>query len=122
MIGRNDVSSLFIGGNTRCKELITLNEEENERLFGQDKFTLEYTIENFFYRSDQASFALKKIPVIFYFTGEHDDYHKVGDEIEKINLEKLIKVTTLCIHTAQKTANLEGRLPFTSMPGDELQE
>ena len=122
MIGRNVGSSLFIGGNTRCKELITLNEEENERLFGQDKFALEYTIENFFYRSDQASFALKKIPVIFYFTGEHDDYHKVGDEIEKINLEKLVKITTLCIHTAQKTANLEGRLPFTSMPGDELQE
>ena len=47
---------------------------------------------------------------------------QITDEIEKINLEKIVKITTLCIHTAQKTANLEGRLPFTSMPGDELQE
>ncbi len=118
MIGRAEKDSLCIGGNTRCKELADLNEIENKQL---DKpFTLHYNVENFFFRSDQANFAKKKIPVIFYFTGEHKDYHKVTDEIAKINFSDLVRVTKLCARTAWKAASIEERLPYTPQKTDGI--
>ncbi len=110
MIGRNNPDSLSIAGGTRCPALMRINEEENREI----GFTLAYNIERFFFRSDQASFAQEKVPVIFYFTGEHEDYHKVSDETQKIDFEKLVRVARLCFRTAWRVANLDGRLPVVS--------
>jgi Zn-dependent M28 family amino/carboxypeptidase len=76
-------------------------------------------LNSFFFRSDQANFAKKKIPVLFYFSGEHADYHKVTDEISKINFDKLLRITELCGRTVVKTANVHGRLPYSPQKGDE---
>ena len=122
MIGRSVNDTLYIGGNTRCKELADLNAEVNRTLFDSDTFNLSYTIEQYFFRSDQASFAMKRIPVLFYYTGEHEDYHKVSDEISKLNMDNLVKIATLCSHTAWSTAELPMRLPFTPLPGDDLSD
>jgi hypothetical protein len=116
MIGRIVGDSLCIGGNTRCRELTEINEQENKQL--TKPYALHYTIENYFFRSDQANFAKKKIPVLFYFTGEHADYHKVGDEISKIDFPNLVEITKLCSRTAWHVANLEGRLPYTPQAND----
>jgi Zn-dependent M28 family amino/carboxypeptidase len=43
--------------------------------------------------SDHTSFYLKNIPVLFFFTGTHDDYHKPSDDIEKVNFEGLEIIT-----------------------------
>lgn len=43
--------------------------------------------------SDHASFYGKQIPVLFFFTGTHEDYHKPSDTSEKINFAGLIKIT-----------------------------
>ncbi|MCU0237902.1 MAG: M20/M25/M40 family metallo-hydrolase [Pyrinomonadaceae bacterium] len=51
-------------------------------------FTLQLT-EDGFGPSDHASFYMKKIPVLFFFTGSHEDYHKPTDTAEKINYEGL---------------------------------
>ena len=122
MIGRSVNDTLYIGGNTRCKELADLNAEVNRTLFDSDTFNLSYTIEQYFFRSDQASFAMKRIPVLFYYTGEHEDYHKVSDEISKLNMDNLVKIATLCSHTAWSAAELPMRLPFTPLPGDDLSD
>ncbi|HAB27043.1 MAG: peptidase M28 [Xanthomarina sp.] len=37
--------------------------------------------------SDHTSFYLQDIPVLHFFTGQHDDYHKPGDDTEKLNFE-----------------------------------
>jgi Zn-dependent M28 family amino/carboxypeptidase len=37
--------------------------------------------------SDQTSFYLKDIPVLHFFTGQHSDYHKPSDDVEKINIK-----------------------------------
>lgn len=37
--------------------------------------------------SDHTSFYLKNIPVLFFFTGQHSDYHKPTDDVEKVNFE-----------------------------------
>ena len=43
-------------------------------------------------RSDHASFYRKRVPVLFFFTGTHADYHRPGDEAGKINLEGLVTI------------------------------
>lgn len=43
--------------------------------------------------SDNASFALKKIPIIWYHTGGHKDYHQPSDHVDKINWIKLLNIT-----------------------------
>ncbi|MBK9182623.1 MAG: M28 family peptidase [Ignavibacteria bacterium] len=96
MIGRCETNKLSIGGNERCPDLMKINEETNASL--AKPFNLAYDIEQYFFRSDQASFAMKRIPVIFYFTGEHKDYHKPGDEISKINMADLVGITRLATH------------------------
>ena len=40
--------------------------------------------------SDHTSFYLKDIPVLHFFTGQHEDYHKPSDDIEKINFESVV--------------------------------
>lgn len=120
MIGRNNEDSLSLGGNTRCKELSMVAEEENKLLI--KPFALAYNIEHFFFRSDQASFAMKKIPVLFFFSGEHADYHKQADQIEKINFGKLVRITELCGRCVWRTANTTVEFPFTPQKGDTLTE
>ncbi len=117
MIGRNDSNSISVGGSSRCPELAKLSENENAKM--SEPFTIKYDAEHFFFRSDQANFAKKKIPVLFYFSGEHSDYHKVTDEISKINFDKLLRITELCGNTVITTANLNYRFPYTPQKGDE---
>jgi len=104
MIGRCENNKLSIGGNNRCPDLMKINEQENAA--SGRPFNLAYDIDQYFFRSDQASFAMKRIPVIFYFTGEHADYHKPGDEISKINMPDLVAITRLATHFVWRTAQL----------------
>ena len=64
----------------------------------------------FFFRSDHYNFAKKNIPVIFYFNGTHDDYHKPTDTPDKINYTMLSKRSKLIFFTAWKLANQENRI------------
>lgn len=102
MIGRCELNKLSIGGNLRCPDLTKINEEENAQR--ERPYTLAYDIEQYFFRSDQASFAMKRIPVLFYFTGEHADYHKLSDEVHKINFADLVGITKLAASTAWRAA------------------
>ncbi len=119
MIGRNSDDSLSLGGNTRCKELADIAEEENKEL--KHPFKIAYNIESFFFRSDQASFAMNKIPVLFFFTGEHADYHGLGDEADKINFPKLLRVAELCGKCVWRIANSSIVLPYLPQKADPLQ-
>lgn len=42
--------------------------------------------------SDQTSFYLRNLPVLHFFTGQHSDYHKPTDDVEKINFEGEVQV------------------------------
>jgi hypothetical protein len=64
----------------------------------------------FYFRSDHYNFAKNRIPVIFYFTGVHEDYHKPTDTVDKIDFEKLTKITKLVFYTAWELANREERI------------
>jgi hypothetical protein len=75
------------------------------------KINLDMTYNNrtdpnqFYYRSDHYNFAKHGIPVIFYFSGVHEDYHQPGDEVSKINFELLSKRAQLVYFTAWDLAN-----------------
>ncbi|WP_421762792.1 M20/M25/M40 family metallo-hydrolase [Ekhidna sp.] len=45
--------------------------------------------------SDHTSFYLQDIPVLHFFTGQHEDYHKPGDDTDKINEEGILKVASM---------------------------
>ena len=52
-----------------------------------------------YYWSDHYNFAKNGVPVIFYYNGKHEDYHKGSDEISKINFELLAKRAQLAYFT-----------------------
>lgn len=55
--------------------------------------------------SDNASFARHNIPIIWYHTDGHPDYHQPGDHADKLNWEKLVEITKTAYLTMWKLAN-----------------
>lgn len=101
MVGRNNPDTLYIIGITRSPDLSEINSKENEKI----GFTLCYNQEQFLGRSDQANFLKKKIPIIFYSTGEEGEYHKVTDEVSLIDFRKEARVVQLGFLTSLFVAN-----------------
>ena len=62
--------------------------------------------------SDHTSFYRKDIPVLFFFTGTHKDYHKPSDDADKINYAGELSVIRY-IYGIIQTANETGKLPFS---------
>ncbi len=62
--------------------------------------------------SDHTSFYQKDIPVLFFFTGIHADYHKPGDDYDKINYPGELQVVNF-IYSLVLDLNPKGRLTFT---------
>ncbi|MBL9078042.1 MAG: M28 family peptidase [Planctomycetes bacterium] len=72
-------------------------------------FDLEYDEERMFGRSDHANFAQKGVPVAFFFTGLHRDYHQPSDTPDKIHYEKLLRVARYVYDIAFTLAQQPGR-------------
>lgn len=62
--------------------------------------------------SDHASFYRKDIPVLFFFTGSHPDYHKTTDDWDKINYNGISEIVQL-IYKIVETTDGKGKLDFT---------
>ena len=61
--------------------------------------------------SDHTSFYLKDIPVLFFFTGLHTDYHKPSDDADKINFVGEYKIIEY-IYSLMETLNAQPKLRF----------
>lgn len=100
-----------IGENRLSSDLQKITDEVNSKyskLIIDRKFNESGN--NYFFRSDQYNFAKNGIPVIFYFNGEHADYHRASDTPDKINYMLLEKRTRLIFHTAWEIANRDEML------------
>ena len=64
-------------------------------------------LEQVYYRSDHYSYAAKGIPIIFFTTGLHGDYHFNSDHVDLINFEKMARVGQLVYETGRRVANLD---------------
>lgn len=62
--------------------------------------------------SDHASFYRKDIPVLFFFTGSHPDYHKASDDWEKINYKGINEIVQL-VYKIVETSDAKGKIEFT---------
>lgn len=65
--------------------------------------------ERIYDRSDHFNYARKGIPIIFFTTGLHEDYHRVSDEPQKINYEKMARVGNLLVELGSTVANRAAR-------------
>ncbi|MFC5284204.1 M28 family peptidase [Pedobacter alpinus] len=98
----------LIGSDKLSSTLKLINENANKTY---TNLVLDYKYDDpadpnrFYYRSDHYNFAKHNIPIIFYFNGVHEDYHKKTDEIKKINFPLLTKRAQLVFYTAWDLAN-----------------
>ncbi|MBS4043132.1 MAG: M28 family peptidase [Chitinophagaceae bacterium] len=69
--------------------------------------------------SDHASFYRKDIPVLFFFTGSHSDYHKASDDFDKINYEGMADVVRLIYNIIDATNSIQ-KLEFTKTKEPEM--
>jgi hypothetical protein len=120
MIGRWDAEHAgkapyvyVIGADKLSSELQEINVRNNEKY---TKLEFDYTYNdvnhptNLYQRSDHWNFAKHGIPVIFFFDGIHEDYHKAGDEVSKIDFDILARRARAVFYTAWEIANREDRL------------
>lgn len=124
MIGRvdeahkNDPKYVYvIGADKLSSQLQTISEEANKKYVN---YKLDYTFNDpkdpnrFYYRSDHYNFAKMNVPVIFYFTGVHEDYHRPGDDVEKIMFDKQAPIVKLVFYTAWELVNRDERIVVDS--------
>jgi Zn-dependent M28 family amino/carboxypeptidase len=101
-----------IGSKKMSMELGELSERVNSSYLSL-KFNYRYDDpadpERFFYRSDHFHYARKGIPIIFYFNGPHEDYHKLSDHADKIDYAKMEKVARTVFVTAWELASAPNR-------------
>jgi Zn-dependent M28 family amino/carboxypeptidase len=67
-------------------------------------------------RSDQSSFYAADVPVLHFFTGTHEDYHRTTDDAAKVNIEGVARVAGLAADVAWALATREGPLTFVDAP------
>jgi hypothetical protein len=65
--------------------------------------------ENFYFRSDHYNFARKGVPILFFFNGTHEDYHRPGDSPDKIDGEKEARIIKLVFYLGLDVANAAAR-------------
>lgn len=116
MIGRNrdddpaQSNTVFVIGADRIStDLHNLLVDTNQTL--PEPLTLDYEYNDpsdsnsFYTRSDHYSYAAKGIPIAFFFTGTHPDYHRASDEVDKILFPKLTRIAQLVYQAGFHVAN-----------------
>jgi Zn-dependent M28 family amino/carboxypeptidase len=104
--GPNEV--YVIGSKMMSTELGDLTEAVNKQYLN---ITYDYRYDDpndpnrFFFRSDHFNYARKGIPIVFFFDGEHEDYHRPGDSSDKIDYQKMEKITRTVYITLWEIAN-----------------
>jgi Zn-dependent M28 family amino/carboxypeptidase len=108
MIGRMRDSLLVVQGIGTSPQLQTLVERLNQPR--QFQLTLKKDGRG---PSDHASFYQKNIPVLFFFTNQHEDYHRVTDDADKINVDDEARILRFVAEIVTAIANQDSTLQFT---------
>ena len=109
-----DARTVYLVGSDRIShELHRISEATNQEF---QKLHLDYHYndpanpEQIYFRSDHWNYARHGVPVIFYFDGVHADYHKTTDTVDKIDFDKMTRISRLVFETAWRIADLDHRL------------
>lgn len=121
MIGRHDPTHpdsdpnyvYIIGSKLISQDLHDLNAQANQvagtGLDLNERFNSKDDPNRFYARSDHWNFGKHNIPFIFFFTGTHEDYHRVGDEPHKIDYDRMARIGQMIFATAWQVANQDAR-------------
>lgn len=110
MIGRiNDNKDLIVHGTGTSSDWKDILNEKNSY-----NFNLSFNDEGFG-SSDHSSFYAKQIPVLFFFTGTHSDYHKPTDTADKINAEGQAKILNFVYDVASEIIQKETRPNYVAV-------
>jgi Zn-dependent M28 family amino/carboxypeptidase len=110
MIGRLDSNRLIVEGMGTSPVWDSLVPAVN-----RDRFSLKLG-RNGFGPSDHASFYAKDVPVLFFFTGMHRDYHRPSDTWEKLNYDGEARIVGLVGDLIHAIDARPARPPFTKVP------
>lgn len=102
-----------IGSDRLSQDLHDINEQNNQKysqLLLDYKYNSEEDPNRFYFRSDHYNFAKNGIPAIFFFNGVHDDYHRLTDTVEKIDLNLMEQRAKQIFHTVWDLANRDDRI------------
>jgi Zn-dependent M28 family amino/carboxypeptidase len=100
MIGRIKDDKVYIGGVGTGSTFRTVLEQAQK----ETPFKIEYSAGGYS-SSDHTSFVAKKIPVLFFFSGLHSDYHKPSDTWDKINARSAVRLLDLVGSVGIQLAN-----------------
>jgi hypothetical protein len=102
--------SVKVIGGLQSKVLMDINQKtlDEMELVGNYTYNDTQHPERYFYRSDHINFARKDIPVLFYSTGTHRDYHMLTDVEERIDYDKYLKMTRFCFKVGYEVAQYKG--------------
>jgi hypothetical protein len=104
--------SVKVIGALQSSLLMGINEEALDELglVGNYDYNDMNHPDRYFFRSDHINFARKDIPVLFYSTGTHRDYHQVTDTEDRIDYEKFERMVELSYLVGYKLANYRGSI------------
>jgi aminopeptidase YwaD len=119
MIGRIKDDKVYIGGvGTGSTFKTILEQAEKEEPPQNPSFKIEYSVSGYA-SSDHTSFIGKKIPVLFFFSGLHADYHKPSDTWDKINAASAVHLLDLVGDVAVQLANTDQPPAFQTAVEDK---
>ena len=114
MIGRIKDDKVYIGGVGTGADFKSLLEQEQSK----SPFKFEYSAGGYS-ASDHTSFVAKQIPVLFFFSGLHSDYHKPSDTWDKINAPAAAHLLDFIDDVAVKIDSEPQRTAFVTVVEDQ---
>jgi Zn-dependent M28 family amino/carboxypeptidase len=89
---------------------LRVSNKATENLTLDYKYDSDKDPEQFYRRSDHYNFARNGIPIVFFFTGVHKDYHRPTDTVDKILFDRMTKIVRLIYYTGWNVANFKTKL------------
>ena len=114
MIGRIREDKVYVGGVGTGSTFKTVLEQAQK----DEPFKIEYSAGGYA-SSDHTSFVAKKIPVLFFFSGLHSDYHKPSDTWDKINAPSAARLLDMVENVTVQLANAENPPAFQVVAEDK---
>jgi hypothetical protein len=119
-------NAVFVISDYQSKELNAIAESVSKK----NNLTLDFSLSGrnhplmLYARSDHYNFVQKDIPILFFTTGIHTDYHTTRDVIEKIDFKKMELITKTMYEIGFQVANKKNRIvvdkPFSTWTKEEV--
>jgi Zn-dependent M28 family amino/carboxypeptidase len=95
---------------TQLDSILKVSNKETENIILDYTYNDDKDPNQFYRRSDHYNFAKHGVPIVFFFTGVHADYHRPTDTVDKILFDRMVRIVRVIYATGWKVANMKGGL------------